>query len=113
MHFRLKGLACWALGVDLEDVKADVAVLVHVRVEAWSHERHLWRLVRVARREFQRQLESVPLVHLWDAGWDGRAADPREVERPIESVWSVGCDVTSASGQGDICTCGGGGAVLT
>ena len=51
-------------GARLQDIEADVAVLVDVRVEARRHEGDLRRLVRVARRELERQLELHVLVHL-------------------------------------------------
>ena len=63
----------WVRGTCLEDVEADVAVLVHVGVEAWRDERHLRRLVRVAGGELERELEGEPLVHLFTVKRRGRA----------------------------------------
>ena len=58
-------------GARLQDIEADVAVLVDVRVEARRHEGDLRRLVRVARRELERQLELHVLVHLQERGERG------------------------------------------
>ena len=51
-------------GAYLEDVEADVAVLVNVGVEARREEGDLRRLVRVAGREFERQLERQSFINL-------------------------------------------------
>ena len=52
----------------LQDVQADVAVLVHVRVEARRVECHLRRLVRIARWELESELVRVALIDLGVAG---------------------------------------------
>lgn len=65
-----------------EDVEADVAVLVHVGVEAWRHERHLRGLEGIPAGEAQLHLVSEPLVD--------SAADARDAPRPNEHVVALG-----------------------
>lgn len=55
-------------GACLEDVEADIAVLVDVWMEARREEGHLGRLIGVARRELERELEGQPLIHLTQRG---------------------------------------------
>ena len=82
----------------LENVKADVAVLIDVRMEAWCLEGDLRRLVWVARGELERQLEGEPLVTLpmaaggepstlVRAGAGERRSGVRFKTRPKAALW--------------------------
>ena len=51
----------------LENIQADVAILVHIGVKTRSNERHLRRLVWVACRELEGELEIEALIDLFIA----------------------------------------------
>lgn len=55
----------------LENVETDVAVLIHIGVEARSVEFDRWRLEGVVGGEFQRQFVRQALVHRTLAALDG------------------------------------------
>jgi hypothetical protein len=78
---------------DLENVEADVAVLVDVGMEAWcgGMEGDLRGLVRVARRELERQLVGDPLVHLCSRGNRGACELRGKRARPRGPAWRLSC----------------------
>ena len=50
----------------LQNIQADVAVLVNIWMEARGDKSHLWCLVRVAGGEFEPEFECQPFVDLWE-----------------------------------------------